>query len=436
VTAQPVAQLRALPHPLTAGVQAIEAALSDMSIDGWDGLDATEVKVLVEKLMRIGARVAAHQSAGTRVLDESGLARRSGASSTGALLAGSFGGDRAAGERLVRTGRLLAEAGRVEQALADGQVSERQAKAIAGAISSLPGDVTDAQKQQCQDVLIKDAQELTAKDLERRALRVTDVFKTPDQADADENATLAERERRAWATSSFEMWDNRDGTHSGRFTLPEAQADMLRTAVNAISAPRRDHLHHHPTAPESAQPAGADRLGRGFAELANHLPTDGLPQGGATGATLVVRFDYTTLIEGIKPATLSTGTRLSAGQARQMACRMGLIPEVFAGQSVPLDMGRSKRLFTPAQKLAIAARDRGCTAPWCDRPPEWTEVHHHRQPWAKGGTTDLADGMLVCSHDHHILHDQGWNIRLAHDNVIEWQPPDSHEWQRNPRWSA
>jgi len=428
-----VARVRALPNPLTAGVQAIEAALSSMSIESWDGLDETVLKEMAERLMRVEARVRAHSAAVIRVIEESGLAKRSGASSTGALLAGSFGGDRAAGERLVRTGQLLAQAGRVEQALADGHVSERQAKAIAGAISTLPGDVTDMQKQQCQDALIHDAQDLTAKDLERRALRVTDVFKTPDQADADENATLQERERRAWAKSSFEIWDNRDGTHSGRFTLPEAQADMLRTAVNAISAPRRDHLHHRPT--EIDQPAGADRLGRGFAELASHLPTEGLPQGGATGATLVVRFDYQTLVHGIKPATLSTGTRISAGQARQMACRMGLIPEVFDGKTIPLDMGRTKRLFTPAQKLAIAARDRGCTAPWCDRPPEWTEVHHFRQPWAAGGTTNLADGMLVCSHDHHVLHDQGWNIRLSDDGIIEWQAPGTSHWQRNTRWN-
>jgi len=72
----------ALPHPLTVGVQAIEAALSGMAVDSWDGLDETQVKVLVEKLMRVQARIAAHQAAGTRVLDESGLARRSGASST------------------------------------------------------------------------------------------------------------------------------------------------------------------------------------------------------------------------------------------------------------------------------------------------------------------------------------------------------------------
>lgn len=425
MTAQPVA----LPHPLTAGVQAIEAALSGMAVEGWDGLDEAALKEMAERLMRAEARVRAHSAAVTRVIDESGLARRSGAASTGALLAGSFGGDRAAGDRLVKTGQLLAQADRVGQALADGVVSERQAKAIAGAIANLPDEVSPFQRRQCQDVLIRDARTLTAKDLERRALRVTDVFKTPSEADADENTTLEERERCAWQRSSFEIWDNRDGTHSGRFTLPEAQADMLRTAVNAISAPRREHLHD--------QPAGADRLGRGFAELASHLPTDGLPAGGATGATLVVRFDYDTLLKGIKPATLSTGTRISAGEARLMACRTGIIPEVFGGASVPLDLGRTKRLFTPAQKLAIAARDRGCTAPWCDRPPEWTEVHHFRRPWAAGGTTDLADGTLACAADHRRAHEEGWHLRLNPDGVIEWRHPEQQpDWQHNPRWHA
>jgi len=424
VTAQPVA----LPHPLTAGVEAIEAALDSMSVHGWDGLDDTVLKDVAERLMRVEARVRAHSAAVTRVIDESGLAQRSGASSTGALLAGSFGGDRAAGDRLARTGKLLAEVGRVEQALADGVVSERQAKAIAGAISSLPDDVSEAQRTRCQDVLIQDAQKLTAKDLERRAQRVTDVFKPPAEADADENANLEQRERRAWAKSSFEMWDNRDGTHSGKFTLPEAQADMLRTAVDAISAPRRNHLHERPD--------GTDRLGRAFAELVSHLPTDGLPDGGASGATLVVRFDYDTLVKGIKPATLSTGTRLSAGEARLMACRLGVIPEVFGGKSVPLDQGRAKRLFTPAQKLAITARDRGCSAPWCDKPPEWTEVHHYRRPWAQGGSTDLDDGTLVCSSDHRRLHEEGWQLRL-HDDVIEWRHRDRQpEWRSNPRWRA
>jgi predicted restriction endonuclease len=30
---------------------------------------------------------------------------------------------------------------------------------------------------------------------------------------------------------------------------------------------------------------------------------------------------------------------------------------------------------------------------------------HHLQPWSQGGRTDLADGVLLCSHHHHVIHD-------------------------------
>ncbi|MFI5428307.1 hypothetical protein [Aeromicrobium sp. UC242_57] len=64
----------------------------------------------------------------------------------------------------------------------------------------------------------------------------------------------------------------------------------------------------------------------------------------------MVRFDYDTLVNGVKAATLSTGTRISASQARLMACNLGLIPQVFGGKSLPLDHGHEQRLFTKARK--------------------------------------------------------------------------------------
>jgi predicted restriction endonuclease len=30
---------------------------------------------------------------------------------------------------------------------------------------------------------------------------------------------------------------------------------------------------------------------------------------------------------------------------------------------------------------------------------------HHLKPWSQGGRTDLADGVLLCSHHHHVIHD-------------------------------
>lgn len=427
MTAQPVA----LPHPLGVGVQLLERALDAMPIGGWDGLDDETVKDLATRLMRVESRVKAHQSTATRALDESGLAQRSGASSTGALLAKEFGGDRAAGDRAVRTGRALQGARRVEQAMADGEVTERQARTIADATRDL--DVSAEIKDQCEAQLIADSKTLTAKDLQRRADRVTDVFKKPSDVDADENERLEDREKRAWNSAAFRMWDNRNGTHSGDFTVPEGQADALRAALEAMAAPRREHLrdHHAPTAPTEA--ASPQRLGQAFAEALGRLTPAHLM---GAGPTLVVRLDLATLTTGLSAATLSSDTRISAAEARLTACRAGLIPAVFNGASLPLDLGREKRLFTSAQRIALAERDRGCAFPGCDRPPEWTEAHHWRKPWAGGGTTNLADGVLLCAHHHRTVHHQNWHLRQGEDQLIEFRAPGTTGWQRNQRYRA
>lgn len=422
MTAQPAT----LPHPLGVGVQLLERALDAMPIGGWDGLDEETVKDLATRLMRVESRVKAHQSTATRALDESGLAQRSGASSTGALLAKEFGGDRAAGDRAVRTGRALQGARRVEQAMADGEVSERQARTIADATRDL--DVSDEVKDQCEAQLIADSKTLTAKDLQRRADRVTDVFKPDAEVDADENETLEDREKRAWAAAHFRMWDNHNGTRSGDFTVPEGQADALQATLEALTAPRREHLHDHPVPDGSASP---HRLGRAFAEMLGKLSAKTLMDG---GPTVVVRLDLDTLLGGLAAATLSSGTRISASEARLTACRAGLIPAVFNGASLPLDLGRSKRLFTPAQRIALAERDRGCAFPGCDRPPEWAEAHHWRRPWASGGTTNLSDGVLLCSHHHRTVHHQRWHLREADDHVIEFRAPGTTGWHRNQRY--
>ena len=437
MTAVPVTSL---PHPLVCGVESLHAILDTMPIAAWDGLEPCEAKRLCDELAHIQARVSAQQTAGVRRVDESGLARKSGATSTGSMLAGAFGGDRAAGDRLVRSAKALKSASRTEEALSRGEISSSQAEVIASAIGSLSDEVTAEQRQACEDTLIGDARRFTIKDLRRRALRVTDAFKPKDEVDADENAALVSLERSARARSEFWLVNQRDGTVRGGFTIPEAAGDMLLSAIQGISAPRRDHLHRGTDVDGNDSVYDRDldhrhRLGMGFAELCEHLPTDRLPSAGGVGATLMVRFDYDTLVDGVAPATLSTGTRLSAGQVRKLACRVGIIPQVFDGKSLPLDHGAEKRFFTKHQRRAMEDRDGGCTFPGCDRPPAWCEAHHARNPWAIGKTTRLEEGVLICARHHHVVHDAGWSIRFHPDDGIpEYRPHGTLQWQRNTRW--
>jgi len=91
-------------------------------------------------------------------------------------------------------------------------------------------------------------------------------------------------------------------------------------------------------------------------------------------------------------------------------CNAGFIPVLFSRDGTVLVVGREQRLFTQAQRAAIALRDGECRWPDCHRPPSHCEAHHIHG-WADGGgRTDLDDGILLCARDHLRLHNDGWQI--------------------------
>ena len=122
----------------------------------------------------------------------------------------------------------------------------------------------------------------------------------------------------------------------------------------------------------------------------------------------MVMLDLDTLRTGLGIAESSTGDRITAEQARRLACQATIVPAVLGGRGEVLDLGRSRRLFTPAQRKAMAVRDRACTTEGCSIPAAWCEAHHHQRPWSRGGRTDLADGKLLCPFHHHRAHDPAW----------------------------
>lgn len=103
------------------------------------------------------------------------------------------------------------------------------------------------------------------------------------------------------------------------------------------------------------------------------------------------------------PGEDATEGQITAAHARRLACTAGILPAVLGGASEILDLGRTRRLFTPAQRKALRLRDRECRAEGCTIPGAWCEAHH-TTPWTHGGKTDLADGVLLCHHHHHRAH--------------------------------
>jgi len=105
-----------------------------------------------------------------------------------------------------------------------------------------------------------------------------------------------------------------------------------------------------------------------------------------------------------------------------MACEQGVIPAVLGTAGEILDLGRKARLATPAQKRALKARYGGCGINGCDACFEYCDIHHIWQ-WLKGGPTSLANLIPLCSHHHHLIHDQNWTLIRNLDATSTLKPP-------------
>ncbi len=433
------------PHPLITCMEALEQALPvDDSVGCW-GLSDREVTDLIGRVHRAAAALEALRLRLVAEADRRTLSTGPGlpATSTAGWLSAALRMDRrTAGSQVRLATELDARFGLVRRRLAEGRVDLDQARVIVSALARLAA--TGASPVQCADAeawLLDQAETFGPEDLRVLGRRVFEVI-DPDAADAVEGRLLEDEERRARARAR--MWIRRvgDGCTRGGFQLPDAQADMLRAALDALISPRRPSIAVPDGRAEPLDDSGLEgrrlpydqRLGQAFCELVEHLPVDALPQSGRSTPTLTVVIDVDALESGLGAATLSSGSRMSAAEARRLACNAGLVPLVLGGASVPLDLGREQRFHTAHQRAALGALQRGCVADGCDRGPSWCELHHPT-PWSEGGRTNATGpeaGVLLCARHHHLVHSGGWTVVHAADNVPELVPPTRIDPLRRP----
>jgi hypothetical protein len=87
-----------------------------------------------------------------------------------------------------------------------------------------------------------------------------------------------------------------------------------------------------------------------------------------------------------------------------------------------LYLGETKRIASPAQRIVLHAKDRGCTRPGCTAPGYLSEVHHVDE-WAAHQRTDIDTLTFACGPDHRLLEEEGWTTRKNADGITEWIPP-------------
>ena len=164
------------------------------------------------------------------------------------------------------------------------------------------------------------------------------------------------------------------------------------------------------------------RLHDALEEVCNRLLRSGtLPDTGGTPATVIITIPAGDLTARKRWGVTSDGTTVSADTVSDIAGEADVYPTVVSTTGVVLQLGRTRRLATPGQTVALIARDGGCSFPGCDRPPEWTE-RHHIKAWAEGGKTDLDNLTLLCAYHHHNFASRGWTCRMI-DGLPAWIPP-------------
>ena len=393
---------------LAEAMAGLDAAVSDVGGLSLGPLSDADVTTALDELTTCLARVTALTARAAAEADRRRLGDEIGARHTGAWWARRSRLTRGEAAHLVRLGRSLEATPHepVGVALAAGRIHTDQAAVIVRAVDDLPRDLADADvRVRARDLLLADAAQHDARALGLLGRRILDVV-APEVGESHEQRALEQEERAAAARARFVMTDDGHGRCHGRFSLPSLHGELLRTHLHALANPRRHPDREAP--PDDPVPGPVitpELLGQALMELIERYPADRLPESGATPATVTVVMSLESLMTGLGVATLDSGARISAGEARRLACGAGLVPAVLGSRSEVLDLGRSSRLFTVPQRRAIALRDRGCTAEECGMPPASCHAHHDL-PWSRGGPTDLDRGRLLCPRHHRLAHDR------------------------------
>ncbi|GAB3886463.1 HNH endonuclease signature motif containing protein [Terrabacter terrigena] len=258
------------------------------------------------------------------------------------------------------------------------------------------------------DSMVEACDVLDRRELARLISHARATLKPPAALESEEaGLRLGRSFRRVRSSAGFSVFELR---------LDPEGAAVVESAVDALSAPRPDLCLDGGAGeidPRTPATRRADALleivGRGVAA------PEGVTRSPRT--TLVVTMSLDALLEKVRGAgLLDSDAALSPSAVRRLACEAGVVPMVLGARSEVLDLGHTRRLFSPAQRRALAVRDGGCSFPGCTVPPMWCDAHHVVH-WLHGGCTDLTNGALLCGRHHTVVHRRGLTARVTATGV-------------------
>lgn len=296
----------------------------------------------------------------------------------------------------VRVARRLQELPLVRASFARGELTYSKVRAL-----TRIGDVSR------EEDLVGLARHATAAQLDRMVGAYTGVVRTEAGAE------------RVHADRTVSWHHDEDGCLVLRAKLPAEQGSVL---VKAIESARDELLGHAPAeARGSHAPAGAREPEQAEREPVAARNADALvavadsalaareaTRPGGDRFQVVVHVDLDTLAgRGDAAGALEHGPALPAETLRRLGCDAAVVG-LIERDGKTLSVGRKTRSIPPAIRRALQHRDRGCQFPGCthQRHVDAHHIHH----WAQGGSTNVANLVLLCRHHHRLLHEGGFTL--------------------------
>ncbi len=341
-------------HPVLACADAVEAALKDVA-DVNPGFMRTAEKR--EALLRLTELTGRLEELRLRVLVSAGdVAEEVGSRDQAAWLAHTAHLDRPEARRALRLASALENQWHaVAAGMRDGTVRAAQAVVIVRALADLPDDLDQEVQDRAEAHLVELAAEFSPRSLRVLGRRVLAVV-APDVAEDHERRLLEREDQRAQRRTFLNRRANGDGTTDLRVRISDAAAGRLFTYLEAFTSPRRTPA---PGEPVTDRRPYDQKLGHAFTAFLESVDPNRMPLHGGDATTVIVTLDLETLLSGLGVALVGDQP-ITAAEARRLACTASIIPVVLGGESEILDLGRGRRLYSPAQRKAMALRDVTC----------------------------------------------------------------------------
>jgi hypothetical protein len=327
------------------------------------------------------------------------------------------------GERRALTGEPLApHLSATAAAQRDGEIGDGHIKVIRSFFAHLPAEVDLPTREAAEADLADQASGYRPDELAKYAQRIMDWL-NPDGEFSDE-----ERARKRGITIGRQEYDKMSRI-SGLLT-PELRA-TLEPVLAKLAAPGACNPEDEtPVVDEQPSQQAVRRDTRSQAQR-NHdallaalrglLCSADLGQHNGLPVSIVVTTTLKELQAAAGNGLTGGGSWVPMKDLIRMASHAHHYLAIF-DDSKALALYHTKRLASPAQRIVLYAKDRGCTKPGCDAPAYHSQVHHV-QGWAATRCTDINELTLACGPNNRLVEEKGWTTRKNAKGETEWLPP-------------